>query len=472
LSTNSVAATTISNDDGFFQFEGAFAPDRYVLRGTAPEKYLVLNADGGVTANDAALLNRWIVDRPSMPFRTPGVSHWTQKTMMYVAGNVDENRFVPYDYFGIDANDVQQIMNATVQNFRFPRSVNIGGSTYATGSFHRTHPDDANTLIAVDDWKFSNDTIDLTRHEEEIHMFAVMMGDADLSYFPEGGHADDLLRRRTAAQRNPNFDLFDTIFVNSRDQFINYPILAMQDGEVGAMQLWMQIPDDLEVLNITPGVRGDMRLTQNIYGNRVLFSWITNSGQPITFREGDVIVNLVMKVNRSGARAMRQIPTGFTFDPTGYGAWNGQGGNITRNFRVALPTIVIDNDLPITILDSIIGEEEIFVEDTVRRPDSENLSTGGAEIQNSKIINVIPNPMSDRADVTYSISEDAMVSLRLLNLLGVEIRTLIAGEQQEVGVFRHQITAEGLPNGVYILRLETISHGRRDVSIEKVVVNR
>jgi hypothetical protein len=62
--------------------------------------------------------------------------------------------------------------------------------------------------------------------------------------------------------------------------------------------------------------------------------------------------------------------------------------------------------------------------------------------------------------------------MRLFNLLGVEIRTLMNAVRQDAGVFRQQVSAAGLPNGVYILHLETLTETRRDVSIEKIIVNR
>jgi hypothetical protein len=168
---------------------------------------------------------------------------------------------------------------------------------------------------------------------------------------------------------------------------------------------------------------------------------------------------------------MKRIPEQITFQPQYYGAWNGSLQYVTDDFRVALPTIVIDNDLPITIIDSIV-EFDGTVTDTVSRPDSDPIMNNPLDIHTSKIINVIPNPMSDRADVTYSIVEPSVVTMKLINLLGVEVKTMMSEQYQDVGIFRHRIVADGLPNGVYILRLETISRGRREIAIEKVVVNR
>jgi len=471
VSTGDTVARTVSDTFGFFEFEGLFPRDIYVLKGSAPDKHIIVGADEAVNAADAQRLGDWIVNRDDMPYRIPGQPHWTERTMMYIAANVNQDRFAPYDFFGLDAADLQQIEDAIVGVFHFPRLVDIGGIIpYATGSFFRTLTD--GTRVPVPDWQFSNDTIDLEEHIDTFQMMGVMTGDVDLNYFPRGQHEIDLLRRRVA-ERSPSFESFDTIFVNRRDRFINIPIIALQDGEVGAMQLHIDnLPSNIEMLNITPQLQ-NMRLRHNIRNDDIRMMWITHDARPITFRKGDVIANLVMKVNAGTARAMRNIPSQFTLNPRFYGAWDGSGNRITDEFRIGLPVIAIDNDLCIIILDSIIGDlpEDEFIADGGTDDGGIHLIHDG-DIQSSHIINIIPNPMVDYATVTYSISEEAFVTMRLFNLLGVEIRTLMTNVRQDVGIFRQQVSAAGLPNGVYILHLETTTATRRDVSIEKIIVNR
>jgi hypothetical protein len=258
------------------------------------------------------------------------------------------------------------------------------------------------------------------------------------------------------------------LFVNANDQFINLPILAQSSGFVlGYQEVLRIISNDIEVLAVVQP-NHNVGLVTSIVGNEVRFNWISYGGMYI--EAGDIMANLVIKVNRK--RSIRRIPTFIRYEEKNQMVVV-TGHRHDPNFRLALPHIAIDNEMPITILDSIIGDQipEVTPQDTTR-PGTEIITVPSQDIQASKIVNVIPNPMTDRADVTYSISEEAIVSLRLFNLLGVEIATLINAERQDAGVFRQRLVADGLPNGVYILRLETVSRGRQDTSIEKVVVNR
>jgi hypothetical protein len=457
VSTGELMDSTKSDVEGFYKFNRLFPPDKYVLDCSAPQKGLAVNAgpNGGITNNDAALMQSWIANRSSMPYRNHNVltdPNPTKTTMMYVAANVNESvpgsGSDPENYFGINNVDVQDVQNMLVS---------LMGTQFLTMS-----------LTPVNNWKFSNDTIDLTRNEDSVHVFGVMSGDANLDYMPIDETNFDNLFQKSARQKTSAFDIQDTIFINSKDQFINYPILAQQHGELLGMQLWMNIPPDVEVLQVLSADR-NMSLAHNIVGNKVLFSWLTNNSMPITFRKGDPIVNLVLKVNRS--KSIKQLSQNFSFDLEGYEVTDKNLKVITPNFKIALPIIVIDNTLPITILDSIIDHGEEITDTTKSGAESITMSQD-SEIRTSKIINVIPNPMSERADVTYSISEESVVTMKLINMLGVEIKTLINGEQQDIGISRIQLFADGVPNGVYVLRLETVSKNRRDIDIEKIVVSR
>ena len=63
-----------------------------------------------------------------------------------------------------------------------------------------------------------------------------------------------------------------------------------------------------------------------------------------------------------------------------------------------------------------------------------------------------PNPFNPTTTITYSLPARVMVSLTVLDLLGREVRTLVAGEQGP-GVYRAQFDATGVPSGVYFARL-------------------
>ena len=70
-----------------------------------------------------------------------------------------------------------------------------------------------------------------------------------------------------------------------------------------------------------------------------------------------------------------------------------------------------------------------------------------------------PNPFNPSTTIRYSIEEAGMVTLKIFNLLGVEVATLVNG-RQEAGSYAVRLNAgggstPGITSGVYFFRLET-----------------
>lgn len=69
-------------------------------------------------------------------------------------------------------------------------------------------------------------------------------------------------------------------------------------------------------------------------------------------------------------------------------------------------------------------------------------------------VKVFPNPFERDFMVTYHLAEDAVVSIRLLDLMGREIKRFVDGEEQFAGGYRVRLEPCGLESGVYLLSLE------------------
>ncbi len=65
-----------------------------------------------------------------------------------------------------------------------------------------------------------------------------------------------------------------------------------------------------------------------------------------------------------------------------------------------------------------------------------------------------PNPFNPSTRISYQLTANSFVSLKVLNLLGQEVATLVTAEQ-EPGEHSGEWNADGLPSGVYIYRLTT-----------------
>ncbi len=76
-----------------------------------------------------------------------------------------------------------------------------------------------------------------------------------------------------------------------------------------------------------------------------------------------------------------------------------------------------------------------------------------------------PNPFNPSTTIQYSLGKAGMVSLKVYNMVGQEVATLV-NDRQEAGSYTLTFNANGLSTGVYFYRLETGSSG----SMKKLVL--
>ncbi|MBP9580621.1 MAG: T9SS type A sorting domain-containing protein, partial [Ignavibacterium sp.] len=65
-----------------------------------------------------------------------------------------------------------------------------------------------------------------------------------------------------------------------------------------------------------------------------------------------------------------------------------------------------------------------------------------------------PNPFNPTTQINYSIKEAGLVQLKVYDILGKEIATLV-NENKETGNYIIDFNAAELPSGVYIYQLTT-----------------
>ncbi|MGA2623723.1 MAG: T9SS type A sorting domain-containing protein [Bacteroidota bacterium] len=76
-----------------------------------------------------------------------------------------------------------------------------------------------------------------------------------------------------------------------------------------------------------------------------------------------------------------------------------------------------------------------------------------------------PNPFNPTSTISYSLPQKSFVTLKLYDLLGREVRTLVNGEQ-EPGKYLRIVDANDLPSGVYFYRL----HAGKYTDIKKMLL--
>ncbi len=76
-----------------------------------------------------------------------------------------------------------------------------------------------------------------------------------------------------------------------------------------------------------------------------------------------------------------------------------------------------------------------------------------------------PNPFNPVTRIKYQIPEEAVVSLRIYNIIGEEIAVLV-NSTQPAGNYTVEWNAAGFPSGFYIYRIEA----GKDVSVKKLIL--
>ncbi len=92
---------------------------------------------------------------------------------------------------------------------------------------------------------------------------------------------------------------------------------------------------------------------------------------------------------------------------------------------------------------------------------AENKATATNDLlaeQNFSQLSVYPNPVENTATIGYDIIQDKqVVSLKLYDLSGNVVSTIIESERQTTGRHKATLNTSHLPNGVYYYRLEPSS---------------
>lgn len=65
-----------------------------------------------------------------------------------------------------------------------------------------------------------------------------------------------------------------------------------------------------------------------------------------------------------------------------------------------------------------------------------------------------PNPFNPSTIIDYSIKNDGMVTIKIYDILGREVKTLI-NENKPAGNYKVEFNASALPSGVYLYKLKS-----------------
>ncbi|MCK6613944.1 MAG: phosphodiester glycosidase family protein [Ignavibacteriaceae bacterium] len=84
---------------------------------------------------------------------------------------------------------------------------------------------------------------------------------------------------------------------------------------------------------------------------------------------------------------------------------------------------------------------------------------GDASPQDFTLLTNYPNPFNPETVISYQVQEAGMVTLKIYDLLGREVSTLV-NESKAAGYYQEQFNGSGLPSGIYMAVLVTGSFSR------------
>lgn len=112
---------------------------------------------------------------------------------------------------------------------------------------------------------------------------------------------------------------------------------------------------------------------------------------------------------------------------------------------------------------SFVGPKKSFA---LTRYLSDDLALGAIDFSAPVTLLVYPNPVHQNEQLKYTLSDNEMLSLSLLDVNGKTVRSFFINEFREKGIHREQLNFVSLPAGSYFL---TLSEGRKQVSVKIIV---
>jgi len=111
-----------------------------------------------------------------------------------------------------------------------------------------------------------------------------------------------------------------------------------------------------------------------------------------------------------------------------------------------IPFVVSNGNIATTISNAVASVLPTATDDK---------ATGSDSLRTRNTLSVFPNPFSQQATVQFSVVKTGVVNLTLLNIEGQLVSKLYSGSVEAGTTQAAGVKADGLPNGLYVLRLVT-----------------
>jgi len=134
-----------------------------------------------------------------------------------------------------------------------------------------------------------------------------------------------------------------------------------------------------------------------------------------------------------------------------FGAWAGKDSTIKYEVNVKGPSYA-----PATINITLQDQKEITLPNIILQNATGVLNDESAVPKKYSLAQNYPNPFNPSTIISYSLPKESMVKLKIYNILGQEVSTLV-NKLQTAGNYQVTFNAGSMPSGVYFYKLSADS---------------
>jgi len=204
--------------------------------------------------------------------------------------------------------------------------------------------------------------------------------------------------------------------INLIGDIIDIPVSVKNSLEVGAVSLVFNYPASLEIIDVT--INSDEKVFFNAENGELSISWASLNS--LKLMDGEQLINIAVKTNNAS-----------NFDFT-----------LNDISELADATATAHKNVIITMPSLLDGEYSL---------------------------SNYPNPFNNTTNIQYVLPEDGYVILKVYNLHGELVRTLV-NSQQAANNYEVKLDAMNIPAGVYTYRLEVQGAIRNFVLTNRMVI--
>jgi len=165
-------------------------------------------------------------------------------------------------------------------------------------------------------------------------------------------------------------------------------------------------------------------------------------------------INFKVKLIEANTGETLRIFDNVTYSDTDYEQYNNLlyqvNVNGIGNKEVKLCLEIVSNSVAEYFVADKVSDEDVMAKANIKQVEL----TQEIEINSYDLYQNYPNPFNPTTNITYQIPKDGHVSLKIYDVLGKEIITLVE-EQKTRGKYTVTFDGSNLASGVYIYRLET-----------------